>query len=151
MVGRPVRVPGCGEMAFGLELFCDAGQGAAVEVEGADVADEFGLFLVDNEVAVLASLVAEEPAERDGDFPVGEAFPVPPGDVLTDGACFLLRERTHDGDEEFAFGVERPGILLFEEHLYSGVLQLAHGGQRIDGVAGESGDTLGDDQVDLPG
>ncbi|MDY3127465.1 MAG: hypothetical protein SOW59_04960 [Corynebacterium sp.] len=43
-------------MAFGLELFGDAGQGAAVEVEGVDVAYELGLHLVDDEKEIVELL-----------------------------------------------------------------------------------------------
>ena len=91
-----------------MESFGDAGQGAAVEVEGVNVADEFGLLLVDDEVAVGTSVVAEEPNEGDGDSPVREPFPVPSGDVLADGAGFLLREAGHDGDGHFNSLVEFP-------------------------------------------
>lgn len=136
-------------MSFSLEPAGDAGQGAAVEVEGIDVAHELGLLLVDDEVAVLTPVVAEKPAERDGHFPVREPFPVSPGDVLRYGAGFLLRQAGHDRDEQLAFGVERPDVLLFEVHLHPGVLQLAHGGQGVYGVAGEPRHGLGDDQVDL--
>ncbi|CRH93139.1 Uncharacterised protein [Chlamydia trachomatis] len=74
---------------------------------------------------------------------------MPPRDVLGNGTGFLLRERAHDRNQQLAFGVECPDVLLFEVHLHSGVLQLAHGGERVDGIAGEPRDGLGDDEVDL--
>ena len=144
-------IPCRGLVALFLEGAGNAGQGLTVEVEGVDVADGDGLGLVDDEVAVGAFVVAEEPSVRDGDFPIREPFPVPPRDVFGDGAGFFLREAGHDGDQQFTFGVEGSDVLLFEEHLHPGVLQRAHGGQGVDGVAGEPGHALGDDQINLPG
>ena len=60
-----------------------------------------------------------------------------------------MGEGTHDGDEELAFGVEGPDAFFFEEDLHAFVFEGSNGGERVDGVAGEPGHTLGDDQVDL--
>lgn len=49
----------------------------ALEEELVDDADGRGLFGVDNEVAILSSVIAEEIIKRDSDFLVSEAFPMP--------------------------------------------------------------------------
>ena len=60
-----------------------------------------------------------------------------------------MRQRAHDGDEELAFGVEGPDAFFLEEDLHAFVFEGSNGGERVDGIAGEPGHTLGDDQVDL--
>lgn len=116
-----------------------------------DPLDQFRLFGVDHEVAVGPHVVAEEPFERNGHLAVSEPLSLTPGAVLRDRTAFFLGKRGHDGQQKFAFAVERPDVLFLEIDLNAMLLQLADGGEAVDRVAGEMADRLCDDQVDLPG
>lgn len=131
------------------ELCRDGVERVAREEEAVDFFDRPGLLAVHDERAVRAFVVAEEPCIGDADLAVREALPLAPGRVLGNAAAFFLRERAHDGDEELAFRVERPDVFLLEINLDALVLELPHGGQAVDGVAGETADALRDDEVDL--
>lgn len=56
--------------------------GVAFQVHAVDAAHQFCLLRVDDEVAVFTLVVSEEAGVWDGDFAVGEAFAVSPGDVF---------------------------------------------------------------------
>ena len=60
-----------------------------------------------------------------------------------------MGEATHDGDEQFAFRVQGPNVFFLKEHFDACFFELAHMRERVDGVAGETRDTLGEDQVDI--
>ena len=57
---------------------------------------------------------------------VSEPLPMTPGDVFRDAPAFFLCQAAHDGDKEFAFGIERPDVLLLEINLDALVLKLAY-------------------------
>jgi len=59
-----------------------------------------GLLWVDYQIPVLASVVAEEPFERDGDLAVRKSLSLAPCAVLGNGPAFFLREARHDGQQD---------------------------------------------------
>ena len=63
--------------------------------------------------------------------------------------AFGLCEGTVDGDEEFAFRVDRIDVLLLEDDRDAHAAQLAGIAQSVHGVAGEAGYRFGEDHVDL--
>lgn len=131
------------------ELGRDGVEGVAREEEAVDFLDRPGLLAVHDKIAVRAFVVAEETLVGHADFAVREPLPLAPGRVFGDAAAFFLREGAHDGDEELAFRVERPDVFFLEIDLDALVLELPHGGQAVDGVAGETADALRDNEVDL--
>ena len=111
----------------------------------------FRLSFVDDQVPVLAPVIAEEPAERDAHLAVCEPLPHAPGTVFGNAPALLLRQRGHDGDEQLALGIEGPDVLLLKITLAAVLLQLPYGGKAVDRVPCEPRHALGDDEVDAAG
>ena len=63
--------------------------------------------------------------------------------------AFGLCEGAVDGDEEFAFRVDRIDVLLLEDDRDAHAAQLAGIAQSVHGVAGKAGYRFGEDHVDL--
>ena len=63
--------------------------------------------------------------------------------------AFGLCEGAVDGDEEFAFRVDRIDVLLLEDDRDAHAAQLAGIAQSVHGVAGEAGYRFGEDHIDL--
>lgn len=78
----------------------------------------------------------------------GEPLPMAPGDVFRDAPAFFLCQAAHDGDEEFALGIERPDVFLLEINLNAPVLELAYRRQAVHGISGKAADRFCDDEVD---
>ena len=57
-----------------------------------DPLDYLGLLRIHHRrgVLVFAAVIAEEVLVREGDLPIGKAFPLAPSDVFGDGAALLL-------------------------------------------------------------
>ena len=72
------------------------------------------LFFVNDKVSILASVIAKETLERNRDLAVCKPLPLPPCDVLRNGAALFLRQRGHDGQEQLALAVKCPDIFLFK-------------------------------------
>ena len=124
---------------------------ASLQEEAVNPADGLRLFLVDDEVPVLAPVVAQEPLERHRDLAVRETLPLPPGAVLRDAPALLLRQRGHDGQQQLALAVKRPDVLFLKVALHPVLLQLPDGREAVHRVPCEAGDALGDDEVDGAG
>jgi hypothetical protein len=73
-----------------------------------------------------------------------------PGDVFRNAPVFFLCQAAHDSDEEFALGIERPDVFLFEINLDTLVLELAYRCQAVHGISGKAADRFRDDEVDFP-
>ena len=116
-----------------------------------DAFDDLRFFRDDLRQSVGTFAVAQELAVRDADLTVGEPFPLSPGDILGNGTALLLSQTGHDGDEQFALGVEGHDVFFLEKALTAGFLQLADGGQAVHGISRESAHTLGHNQVDFSG
>ena len=132
------QAPADGVWCVSLQEFC------------IDAADNFGLLFIDNQVAVRSLVVAEEPAEGNGNLAVCKPLTLAPGTVLGNAAAFFLGKRGHDRQHQFALAVEGPDVFLFKVDLNTLVLQPADGGQAVDRVSGKTADGLGDDEVNLP-
>ena len=89
-------------------------------------------------------------AIRQADLSIGETLSLAPGDVLRNGAALLLRQRGHDGDQQFALAVQGVDIFLFKIDLHALLLQLADGHQAVYGVPGKPADGFRHDEVDFP-
>ena len=136
--------------AVGSQVVGDGIGGVAPQELCVNAADNLRLFFVDHQVAVRPPVVAQESAEGHRNLAVGKALALTPGAVLGNAAALLLGQRGHDRQHQLALAVEGPDVLLLKVNLDALVLELADGGQAVDGVAGEAGDALGDNQVDLP-
>ena len=71
------------------------------------------------------------------------------GDILTDRGRLLLGNGGHDGDEDFAFGVERVDVLFFKIDSYVLLFQQPDILETIQRVAGETTDGFSNDQVNF--
>ena len=76
--------------AFGFVL--DLDDGFTCKDQLVNKSDCGCLGFVNYEAVALTALVSEEVLVRDDRFPIGEAFTVPPRDVLRDRAGFFLRQ-----------------------------------------------------------
>ena len=72
----------------------------------------------------------------------------PQPDVLGKALAFLLGKRGHDGEQDFAFGIQRVDSLFLEENGDVLVLQLPDVFQAVEGVPGKAADRLGNHHVD---
>ena len=79
-------------------------------------------------------------AIRQADLPIGESLSLAPRDVLRNGAALLLRQRGHDGNQQFALAVQGVDVLLLEVDLHALLLQLADGHQAVYGIPGKAAD-----------
>ena len=116
-----------------------------------DAFDDLRFFRDDLRQSIDTFAVAQELAVKDADLTVGEPFPLSPGGILGNGTALLLSQTGHDGDEQFALGVEGHDVFFLEKALTAGFLQLADGGQAVHGISRESAHTLGHNQVDFSG
>ena len=89
----------------------------AFEEHAVDAFDHLGLLRVDHQIPVLASVVAEEPFERDRDLAICKTLSLAPCAVLGNGPAFFLREARHDGQQDFAFAVKGPDVFLLKVDL----------------------------------
>ena len=88
---------------------------------------------------VLAFLVSEEGAVRKADFAVCKTLSLSPGNILRDGAGFLLRKAAHDGNQQLAFGVKCKNVLFLEINLHASFLQLPHCREAVHRIPCEPG------------
>ena len=112
-----------------------------------DASDNDRLFGIQHQVAVRATVITQEPLERYGDLTVCKPFPLTPGAVFGDGAAFFLGKAGHNGNQQFALGIQRPDILFLEINLHAFFFQLPDGSQAVDRVSGKPADRLGDDEI----
>ena len=88
-------------------------------------------------------------------MPVGdtllEALPRAPFDIVADGAAFLLCKRSEQRHQQLALCSHGVDVFLFEPNGDAQLLQASDGHQHVQRIAGEAGDALGENQVDVPG
>ena len=132
------------------QLLGDRRRHHALYEQAVDHLHGFRLLRHNARLPILTFFVAEELLVGHADLAIGKSFPLPPGDVLTDGAAFLLRQRGHDGDEQLALAVHRVDVLFLEVYLHAAFLELTDSGQRIHGVPRKPADRFRDDEIDLP-
>lgn len=114
----------------------------ALKEHTVDAADNNRLVLIQNQIAIGSPIIAEKPAERDGDFAVCKPFSLSPGAVFRNAPAFLLRKRGHDGQKKFTLSIECPDILLLEIDLCAVFFQLPYGRKAVHRVPGKSADAL---------
>ena len=88
---------------------------------------------------------------RSGGNALLEFLSNPPGAVFRNRAAFLLRIRSEDGQHQLAIPAHRVYVLFFKENVDPQRLQLAHGFQQRDRIAGKTADAFRQYQIDLPG
>lgn len=72
-----------------------------------------------------------------------------PSDILGDGSTLFFRKGTHQGDKELAGAVHGVDILFLKVDRHPGGFQSVDGSEGIHGISGESGQRLGEDQIDF--
>ena len=92
-----------------------------------DTADGDGLFFIDDKCTVGAFVVAEEMLISQADLTVGSTFAFAPGYILRNGSALLLGDGGHNGQHQFALGVEGIKVFLFKVDLHAFFLELADG------------------------
>ena len=98
---------------------------------------------------VLALFKAEKLRVTDADLTVREALALSPRDVLGNRAAFLLRQRGHNGKQQFTLAVEGEYVFFFKVAFTADLFQLADGDEAVNSVSGKPTDRLGNDEVDL--
>lgn len=118
--------------------------------EGAvNVADNLGLSFDHLGQSILTLLKAEELLVAKADLAIRKTLALAPGHVVRNGAAFFLRDAGHNGDQQFAFAIQRVDALFLKVDRNAAFLQLANGGQGVDRVSGKTGYRLRKDQIDL--
>ena len=123
--------------------------GKATHEHPVDVPDDLRLLRDYLWKPIRSFFVPKEMAVWQADLSIREPLSLAPGDVLGYGATLLLGQTGHDGEQQLALAVEGVDVLLLEEALAAGVLELADDGEAVHGVAGEAADGFGDDEVYL--
>ena len=82
-------------------------------------------------------------------FAIGEALALSPGDVFGNAAAFFLRQRGHNGDEQFTLAVKGVDTLFFKVAFHAVLFQLSDGDQAVNRVSRKSADRLGNDEVNF--
>ncbi|MBQ1491241.1 MAG: hypothetical protein IIZ39_04720 [Blautia sp.] len=72
----------------------------ALEEHAVDALDHLILLRVDNQIPVLASVVAEEPLERAWNLAICKTLSLALHAVLGNGPTFFLSEARHDGQQD---------------------------------------------------
>ncbi len=62
---------------------------------------------------------------------------------------FLLGQRCHDSDKNFAFGIHCVNRFLFKQNRYVHVLELPYVFQAVQCVSGKTADGLGNDHINV--
>ena len=110
--------------------------------------DDRRLFLVN--IKPLVSFAVAEDIAVAQHHAVFDRLMVSPTDARADLAAFVLCHWRHDGQAEFAVLVERVDVVVLKVDRYAVTEQLARILDAVEGVTSESGDLLGDDQIELP-
>ena len=117
-----------------------------------DTLDDLRLRWIDNQMSLLVLVVAEEVSCIHQHLPLLEAVLDSHFRILAKLAerlRFLLRQRCHNGDQDFALCVHRVNGLLFKENRNVDLLQQADVFQAVQLVAGKTADRLREDHVDF--
>ena len=146
---RPSFLPCGGGYPFLGEKARNGTGGLAAEEQTVNPADSLRFLRHDFRKSVRALPVAQKVAVRQADLPIGESFSLAPGDVLRNGAAFLLRQGGHNGNQQFPLAVQGVDVLLLEVDLHAFFLQFADGHQAVHRVPGKPADRFGHDEVDF--
>ena len=131
------------------QLLCNSSRRQPLHESSIDSADNDRLLRYNFWKAVRSFAVTEELFIWQVDLPVGEAFSLPPGYILRNGAAFFLRQARHNGEQQFTLAVEGVNVLLFKVDLDAFLFEFADGDEAIHGVSSESADGLCNDEVDF--
>lgn len=93
----PVVFPRGGLDTKSLQFPADSVKREARKKLTVDQPDRFGFLFVHYQFPVLATVVAEEMAERNHWFSVSKSLPPAPGHVERNAPAFFLRKARHDG------------------------------------------------------
>lgn len=121
----------------------------AADEQPVNQAHSFGFLGNDLRQAVRAFTISEKGFIRQADLSVCKALALSPSDVLGNAAAFFLCQRGHNRYQQFALAVEGIDTFLLKIDLGAVLLELADGGQTVNGVAGKAADGFGDYQVDF--
>ena len=132
------------------QIIADALGRPTLQEQLVDDPDDLRLFGNDlQRLVAVALFITEEVGVSEAEPPVGEPFALTPCDVLADGPGFFLRQGTHDREQQFALAIKGVDVFLLEEALHAFLFELSDGHQAVDRVAGEAGNALRNDEVDL--
>ena len=93
--------------------------GQPVQKQLVNQLDGLRLFLIDHKAAVRPPVIAQEPLVSHTCLAIGKPFPLSPGGVFRNAPALLLGKAGHDGDEQFALGIQCPDILFFKINLHT--------------------------------
>lgn len=124
---------------------CAAFSGKSQQI---DEPHDSGPGFIDLDLANRAALI---PQKQSGEVidPLGVSVADGPGDILGDGSTLFFGKGTHQGNEELTGVVHGVDILFLEIDRHPGGFQTADGSEGIHGISGETGQRLGEDQIDF--
>ena len=124
---------------------CAAFSGKSQQI---DEPHDSGSGFIDLNFAILAALI---PQKQSGEVidPLGVSVADGPSDIFGDGSALLFGKGTHQGNEELTGVVHGVDILFLEIDRHPGGFQTADGSEGIHGISGETGQRLGEDQIDF--
>ena len=134
----------------GSQLPGNGVEGIPVQEQAVNQFHRPGLFPVDGQIPIRPFVIAEKMPVGNTHLAISEPLPMAPGDVFRNAPAFFLCQAAHDGDEQFALGIERPDIFLLEINLDALVLELAYRCQAVHGISSKAADRFRDDEVDFP-
>lgn len=129
-----------GFQPYGSQLPGNGLEGIPVQEQTVNQFHRPGLLLVDGQIPIRPFVIAEKMPVGNTHFTISEPLPRAPGDVFRNAPAFFLCQAAHDGDEQFALGIERRDIFLLEIYLDALILEIAYRCQAVYGISGEAAD-----------
>ena len=124
----------------GSQLPGNGVEGIPVQEQAVNQFHRLGLFPVDDQIPIRPFVIAQKMPVGNTHLAVSEPLPMPPGDVFRNAPAFFLCQAAHDGDKEFALGIERPDVFLLEINLDALILELAYRCQAVNCVSDKAAD-----------
>ena len=147
--GVPFCFARAGENAVRFKPCGDLIHAQALQVFPIDAPDDFGLFRLDDQIAISVFGVAQKTIVVDLYFALLVSVLDAELHILRKALAFLLGKGRHDGKQHLALGVHCVDGLFLEENRNVQVLEFADVFQAVKRVTGKSADRLGDDHVDV--
>ena len=131
------------------QLICNFVRCQTINESLINVSNDFRLLRNNLRQTAFAFSIAQKVSIGQTNFPVSKPFSLSPCDIFRNRTAFLLSQRTHNGDEQFAFTIKSPNIFLFKETFHMMFFQFSDSCQAVNRISSEPTYTFCDNQVDF--
>ena len=132
-----------------LQCFLDLSQRVSHPVSLVNVSNYLCLVLIDHRLPICPSLVAQHLFVLHIDMAALHGLPLAPFDIAAECLAVILGDGSIQGDQELTLRINGVDIVFLEDHRDAQAPELPCVLDRVHGVAGEPGDRLRQDHIDL--